>query len=79
LPQPDINRPEKRFDALEAEQRRAKSSAVPLPQVAHPATGADTTPLFRLAGVTSRRLIRPTRSRRPGSRSSARPCRRRTW
>jgi hemolysin activation/secretion protein len=52
LPQPDINRPEKRFDTLEAEQRRAKSSAVPLPQVAHPATGADTTPLFRLAGVT---------------------------
>jgi hemolysin activation/secretion protein len=51
LPQPDIGRTEKRFDALEAEQRRAKSSAVPLPQVAHPATGADTRPLFRLTGV----------------------------
>jgi hemolysin activation/secretion protein len=51
-PQPDIGRTEKRFDALEAEQRRAKSAAVPLPQVAHPVTGADTKPLFRLAGVT---------------------------
>ena len=51
-PQPDIRRTEQRFDALEAEQRRAKSSAVPLPQVARPTTGADTKPLFRLAGVT---------------------------
>jgi len=52
LPQPDINRTERRFDALEAEQRRAKSSAVQLPQqVAQPATGADTKPLFRLTGV----------------------------
>ena len=51
-PQPDINRTEKRFDALEAEQRRVRSAAVPLPQVAHPTTGADTKPLFRLAGVT---------------------------
>jgi len=51
-PQPDIGRTERRFDALEAEQRRAKSSAVALPQVANPATGADTRPLFRLAGVT---------------------------
>jgi hemolysin activation/secretion protein len=51
-PQPDISRTEKRFDALEAEQRRAKSAAVPLPQVAHPTAGASTKPLFRLAGVT---------------------------
>jgi len=51
-PQGDINRTERRFDTLEAEQRRAKSAAVPLPQVARPATGADTRPLFRLAGVT---------------------------
>jgi hemolysin activation/secretion protein len=51
-PQPDISRTEKRFDALEAERRRAKSAAVPLPQVAQPATtGADTKPLFRLTGV----------------------------
>ncbi len=50
-PQPDIGRTEKRFDTLEAEQRRAKSAAVPLPQVAHPATGADARPLFRLTGV----------------------------
>jgi hemolysin activation/secretion protein len=51
-PQTDINRTEKRFDALEAEQRRVKSMGVPLPQVAHPTNGADTKPLFRLAGVT---------------------------
>jgi hemolysin activation/secretion protein len=50
-PQPDIGRTEKRFDALEAEQRRAKSTAVPLPQVAHPATSASTRPLFRLTDV----------------------------
>jgi hemolysin activation/secretion protein len=50
-PQPDMGRTEKRFDALEAEQRRAKSTAVPLPQVAHPATSADTKPWFRLTGV----------------------------
>jgi hemolysin activation/secretion protein len=50
-PQPDIGRTERRFDALEAEQRRAKSAAVPLPQVAHQAAGADTKPLFRLTGI----------------------------
>ncbi len=50
-PQPDIGRTEKRFDALEAEQRRAKSAALPLPQVTHPAGSADTKPLFRLSGI----------------------------
>ena len=50
-PQPDLSRTEKHFDALEAEQRRAKNAAVPLPQIAHPAATADTTPLFRLAGI----------------------------
>lgn len=50
-PQPDIGQTEKRFDALEAEQRRAKSAAVSLPQVANPTASADTKPLFRLTGI----------------------------
>jgi hemolysin activation/secretion protein len=60
-PQTDINRTERRFDALEAERRRVKSTAVPLPQVANPTTGADTTPMFRLTGVTvaGATLMRP--------------------
>jgi hemolysin activation/secretion protein len=51
-PQPDIGQTERRFDALEADKRRAKNAAVPMPSVARPAVTADTKPMFRLAGVT---------------------------
>jgi len=48
---PDLGSTERRFEALENEQRRAKNAAVPLPRVAAPSTTADTKPLFRLTDV----------------------------
>jgi hemolysin activation/secretion protein len=51
-PQTDLGSTEKRFDALENEERRAKNRAVPLPSIAAPSTpAADTKPLFGLTGV----------------------------
>jgi hemolysin activation/secretion protein len=49
-PQPNLGSTEKRFDAFEAEERRAKR-AVPLPRAAIASASADTKPLFRLTGV----------------------------
>ena len=44
---PDLGSTERRFEALENEQRRAKNATVPLPRVAAPSTTADTSRCFR--------------------------------
>jgi hemolysin activation/secretion protein len=48
---PDPLQAEKRFDAFQAEQRRANKPALAMPRLATPETRADTTPLFRLTAV----------------------------
>ena len=48
---PDPLQAEKRFDAFQAEQRRADKPAIAMPRVARPEIRADTTPLFKLKAV----------------------------
>jgi hemolysin activation/secretion protein len=50
-PQLDLRRTERTFEEFQREQKRAKSTAVPLPQVAKPSGSTDTRPLFKLTGV----------------------------
>src|SRR6478672_9679983 len=48
---PDPLQAEKRFDAFQAEQRRADKPAIAMPRMATPEIRADTTPLFKLGAV----------------------------
>src|ERR1700704_3674817 len=48
---PDPLQTEKRFDAFQAEQRRADKPAIAMPRMARPEIRADTTPLFKLKAV----------------------------
>jgi hypothetical protein len=51
-PAVDARQPERTFDALQAEQRRANRAAIGLPQTTTHDTAADPRPLFKLADVT---------------------------
>jgi len=53
-PQPrlDPNQTEKKFDAFQAEQKRAKNAAIQVPSAARPEIPADDKPLFKLTNIS---------------------------
>lgn len=50
-PRLDPNQTEKKFDAFQAEQKRAKKAAIQVPRAARPEIPADDKPLFKLTNI----------------------------